>query len=60
MTEVRFKVRFQEYRKGDKVAMDKKGVAKYVDKFNVAEVVKPPKTKQTKAAPVDKQVNKRG
>jgi len=57
MTEVRFKVKFFEHKKGDKVKMSKEDVKKYVDKFQVAEVVKPrPNTKQTKSAPVDKQV----
>ena len=54
MTEVRFKVRFQDHHKGDKVKMAEEDVEKYVNHFCVAEVVKP----RTRKKKVDTASNK--
>ncbi len=56
MTEVMFKVDFQEYEKGQKVELKQKHVKRYVDHFCVAEVVKPRAKKKQAAASSNKMV----
>lgn len=47
MTEVQFKVRFMDWRKGDKVELKNRFADKYLN-MGVCSKVKPPKRKNTK------------
>ncbi len=54
MTEVRFKVRFQDWHKGDKATLKKEVADRYINVLGVCAKVKPPVKRKRKAAPENK------